>query len=81
MKLKTPQEIVLHHMKKQGAAKNRRSQFEEHWDDLSRVLLSTRQGFTQTMSDGNSRVDDVFDGTPMQAAPRRADSGRDTSRG
>jgi len=68
MKLKTPQEIVLHHMKKQGAAKNRRSQFEEHWDDLSRVLLSTRQGFTQTMSDGNSRVDDVFDGTPMQAA-------------
>ena len=68
MELKTDQEIVQHHQKRQNAAKNRRSQFEEHWDDLSRVMLSTRQGFTQSIVAGDYRMEDVFDGTPMQAA-------------
>ena len=68
MELKTPQERVNHHIKKQAAASNRRSQFEEHWSDLSRVLLPTRQGFTQTVVDGDYRMENIFDGTPMQAA-------------
>jgi len=68
MELKTPQERVNHHIKKQAAASNRRSQFEEHWSDLSRVLLPTRQGFTQSVVDGDYRMEGIFDGTPMQAA-------------
>lgn len=68
MESKTPQERVRHHIKKQAAASNRRSQFEEHWSDLSRVLLPTRQGFTQTVVDGDYRMENIFDGTPMQAA-------------
>jgi hypothetical protein len=68
MKLETPADRVQQHIKKQSAAKSRRSQFEEHWDDLSRVMLSTRQGFTQSIVAGDYRMEDVFDGTPMQAA-------------
>ena len=59
---------VLHHIKRQKAAKDRRSQFEQHWDDLSRVLLPRRQGFMETTYDGDQRVDDIYDGTPMQGA-------------
>ena len=59
---------VLHHIKRQKAAQNRRSQFEQHWDDLSRVLLPRRQGFMTTTQDGDQRVDDIYDGTPMQGA-------------
>ena len=68
MKLETPADRVQQHIKKQSAAKSRRSQLEEHWDDLSRVMLSTRQGFTQSIVAGDYRMEDVFDGTPMQAA-------------
>ena len=59
---------VLSHIKRQKAAKNRRSQFENHWDDLAQVLLPRRQGFTRTNQDGEQRVDGVYDGTPMQGA-------------
>ena len=59
---------VLSHIKRQKAAKNRRSQFENHWDDLTQVLLPRRQGFTRTNQDGEQRVDGVYDGTPMQGA-------------
>ena len=59
---------VLSHIKRQKAAKNRRSQFENHWDDLAQVLLPRRQGFTRANQDGEQRVDGVYDGTPMQGA-------------
>lgn len=64
----TDEERVLKHSKRQKDAANRRSQFEHHWDDLTRVLLPRRQGFTMTNDNGDQRVDDVYDGTPMQAA-------------
>ena len=56
---------VLEHIKRQKAAQNRRSQFEHHWDDLTRVLLPRRQGFMTTTQDGDQRVEDIYDGTPM----------------
>ena len=59
---------VLEHIKRQKAAQNRRSQFEHHWDDLTRVLLPRRQGFMTTTQDGDQRVEDIYDGTPMQGA-------------
>ena len=59
---------VLGHIKRQKAAQNRRSQFEQHWDDLTRVLLPRRQGFRTTTQDGEQRVEDIYDGTPMQGA-------------
>lgn len=65
---KTDEEKVLDHIKRQKAASNRRSLFEQHWDDLARVLLPRRQGFASTTIDGDQRVEDVYDGTPMQAA-------------
>jgi hypothetical protein len=64
----TDESTVLKHTKRQKEAAGRRSQFEHHWDDLARVLLPRRQGFTTATEPGEQRVDDVYDGTPMQAA-------------
>jgi len=64
----TDETTVLKHTKRQKEAASRRSQFEHHWDDLTRVLLPRRQGFMMTTEVGDTRVDDVYDGTPMQAA-------------
>jgi len=68
MERKSDEDKVKDHIKRQKDAANRRSQFEQHWDDLTRVLLPRRQGFTSTTIDGDQRVEDVYDGTPMQAA-------------
>ena len=64
----TDETTVLKHIKRQKEAASRRSQFEHHWDDLTRVLLPRRQGFTTTTEAGEQRLDDVYVGTPMQAA-------------
>lgn len=45
-----------------------KSQWHSHWEDLARVMLPRRMGFTSTVIDGERRTDDIFDGTPMQAA-------------
>ena len=45
-----------------------KSQWHAHWDDLARVMLPRRMGFTTTVIEGERRTDDIFDGTPMQAA-------------
>jgi hypothetical protein len=65
---KQDEKRVLSHIKRQKAAQNRRSQFEQHWDDLTRVLLPRRQGFMETLQAGDQRVDNIYDGTPMQGA-------------
>ncbi|MDO8683703.1 MAG: portal protein, partial [Armatimonadota bacterium] len=38
------------------------------WDDLARVMLPSRMGFTTTVIEGERRTSDIYDGTPMQAA-------------
>lgn len=38
------------------------------YDDLARVQLPRRLGFATTVIEGERRTDDIFDGTPMQAA-------------
>lgn len=48
--------------------KGRRGLWETHWDDLARVQLPRRLGFVTQTSDGDRRMEDIFDGTPMQAA-------------
>src|SRR3990167_9381587 len=45
-----------------------KSQWHSLWDDLARVMLPRRLGFTTQTVDGDRRTDDIFDGTPMQAA-------------
>src|SRR3990167_2664629 len=48
--------------------KGRRSQWDNHWDDLARVMLPRRLGFASTTIEGAHRVDNVFAGRRMQAA-------------
>ena len=45
-----------------------KSHWNHHWDDLARVMLPRREGFARTTITGERRTDDIFDGTPMQAA-------------
>lgn len=45
-----------------------KSHWFQHYEDLARVMLPRRMGFTTTVIDGQRRTDDIFDGTPMQAA-------------
>ena len=45
-----------------------KSQWHNHYEDLARVMLPGRLGFAQTTITGERRTDDIFDGTPMQAA-------------
>jgi hypothetical protein len=42
--------------------------FEQHWEELARVMLPGRSGFTTVVTEGERLTDDIFDGTPMQAA-------------
>lgn len=48
--------------------KTRRGLWETLWDDLSRVQLPRRLGFVTQTSEGDRKTEDIFDGTPMQAA-------------
>ncbi len=45
-----------------------RSVWNEHWDDLVRVMLPRRLGFASAPVSGERRTDDLYDGTPQQAA-------------
>lgn len=56
------------------ALKSKKSMWHNHYDDLARVMLPRRLGFAQTVIDGENRMDDIFDGTPMQAARGLANS-------
>jgi len=58
-------ENVLRRWKK---LKGRKSEYHEHFEDLARVMLPTRMGFSTTIVPGQRRNQDTFDGTPMQAA-------------
>jgi len=42
--------------------------WDSHWDDLARVTLPRRQGFVTQTTEGDRRMEDNFDGTPIQAA-------------
>ncbi len=55
-------------LSRRAALKSKRGLWESHWDDLASVQLSRRQGFVTQVSEGDRRTDNIFDGTPMQAA-------------
>ena len=48
--------------------KSDRMVWDTHWDDLARVMLPRRLGFVTQSTPGEKRVDDLYDGTAMQAA-------------
>jgi len=65
--LEQPQKInsILERHKR---LKGNKSQWNEHWDDLARIMLPRRIGFATTTVEGDRRTDDIYDSTPMQAA-------------
>lgn len=48
--------------------KGARREWEQHWESLARVMLPGRVGFTTTVTEGERLTDEIYDGTPMQAA-------------
>lgn len=57
-----------HLIRRWRSLRDKRSVWHQHWDDLARVMLPRRLGFASTPVEGESRTEDIFDGTPMQAA-------------
>ncbi len=55
-------------LSRRQALGKRRDLWNNHWDDLSRVMLPRRMGFVTQTIEGDRRTEDIFDGTPMQAA-------------
>lgn len=45
-----------------------RKTWDSHFEDLAAVMLPRRLGFTSSYVPGERRTDNLFDGTPMQAA-------------
>jgi hypothetical protein len=62
--VKTIEEIIS----RWRSAAQEKSQWHQHWEDLARVMLPRRMGFTSTTIEGERRTEDIYDGTPMQAA-------------
>lgn len=55
-------------LKRWEQRRGEKSQWHSHYEDLARVMLPRRMGFSSTQIEGERRTDDIFDGTPMQAA-------------
>ncbi len=49
-------------------ARRNRGNWDIHWDDLARVHLPRRLGFASQTIEGDKRTEELYDGTPMQAA-------------
>ena len=50
------------------AARENRSLWLSHWEDLSRVMLTRRLGFITDTQEGDRRTEDLYDGTSIQGA-------------
>lgn len=48
--------------------RSRKGLWDNQWDDLSRLQLPRRQGFVTQTSPGDRKTEDIYDGTPLQAA-------------
>lgn len=48
--------------------KQNKSEWHEHYDDLARIFLPRRLGFSTTTVTGERRTQAIYDSTPMQAA-------------
>lgn len=55
-------------LKRRESLINGLGNFYQHYDDLSNVMLTRRQGFRQSTIDGDMQNEDIYDGTPMQGA-------------
>lgn len=50
------------------AARENRGLWHQHWEDLARVMLTRRLGFVTETIEGDRRMEDLYDGTAIQAA-------------
>ena len=55
-------------LSRRKSLRSRRGLWESHWDDLTSVQLPRRGGFVTQTHEGDRRTEDIYDGTPMQAA-------------
>lgn len=48
--------------------RSRQQVWHPHWDDLARVMVPRLLGFSETVVEGVSRTEEIYDGTPMRAS-------------
>ena len=61
-------DLAKHLIRRWRDLQQSRFNWESHWEDLARVLQPRRLGFITSQPEGGKRTDNIFDGTPMQAA-------------
>ena len=61
-------ERVTEILQRWRAATENRSLWHSHWEDLARVMLTRRLGFITETQEGDRRMEDLYDGTAIQAA-------------
>ena len=61
-------ERAKRHMERYQRLMGGRGAWSQHAEDLVRLMQPGRMGFTSTPVPGDRRTDDLYDGTPMQAA-------------
>lgn len=54
-------------LERAGRLKSQRALWDAHWEDLAELLRPVRLGFVGDEADGAKRMEEVYDGTPMQA--------------
>jgi len=55
-------------IRRERTVRGKQSVWDPHFDDLARICIPRLLGFAETIERGQSRVDDIYDGTPMRAA-------------
>jgi hypothetical protein len=61
-------ERAKRHIERYNRLKGSRSVWSQHAEDLVKIMQPGRMGFASTPIPGDRRTDDLYDGTPMQAA-------------
>lgn len=61
-------EAVESVLRRYSSVKTNHDAWNEHREDLARVMLPRRAGFVTEQIEGDQRLESVFDGTPQQAA-------------
>ncbi len=61
-------ERVTETLQRWQSALGNRGLWHRHWEDLARVMLTRRLGFITETQEGDRRMEDLYDGTAIQAA-------------
>jgi hypothetical protein len=64
----TPADLIKKLVRRYRELREGRGLWNQHWEDLARVMHPSRLGFVTDQQEGDRRAEDIYDGTPLLAA-------------